>query len=83
MDDSIGELNTGVDIMGMSDHDYVNFSQDYELNYHLKKVNKRETENNRITLKAMGDELKASLSKSRLTHDEFHPYVVSQKDRLE
>jgi len=69
--------------MGMSDHDYVNFSQDYELNYHLKKVNKRETEKNRNTLKTIGSELKVKLGKTRLTHAEFHPYVKNQKDRLE
>jgi hypothetical protein len=83
LDGSIGELNTGVNIMGMSDHDYVNFSEDYELNYHLKKVSKRETERNRSTLKIMGDELKAELGKTRLTHAEFHPYVNKQKDLLE
>ena len=69
--------------MGISDHDYVNFSQDHELNYHLRKVDKRQTENNRNTLRSMGNELKSRLGKSRVTHGEFHPYVVSQKSRLE
>ena len=69
--------------MGMSDHDYVNFSQDHELNYHLTKVNKRETEKNRSTLKTMGSELKTKLNETRLTHAQFHPYVNDQKNRLE
>ena len=67
----------------MNDNDYVNFSEDYELNYHLKKVDKRQTETNRDTLKIMGDELKLKLSVSRLTHEQFSPYVEQQKSRLE
>lgn len=69
--------------MAISDHDYVNFSEDYELNYHLRKVDKRETEKNRSTLKIMGDELKKKLNKTRLQHGEFHDYVKGQKTRLE
>lgn len=67
----------------MNDHDYVNFSEDHELNYHLRKVNKRQTEENRKTLKSMGNELKTATGKSRLTHDEFHEYIKTQLDRLE
>jgi len=69
--------------MSISDHDYVNFSEAHELNYHLKKVDKRETEANREILKTMGDELKKALNKTRLKHSEFHPYVVKNKNRLE
>lgn len=67
----------------MKDHDYVNFSEDYELNYHAKKVGKRETEANRAKLRTMGTELKAKTGKTRLTHGEFHPYVNTNKGRLE
>lgn len=67
----------------MNDHDYVNFSQDHEMNYHLRKVDKRQTESNRDKLRTMGKELKAILSKTRLTHGEFHPYVLKNKARLE
>lgn len=67
----------------MNDHDYVNFSQDHEMNYHLKKVDKRQTESNRDTLRSLGGDLKVALSKSRLTHGEFHPYVNSNSYRLE
>jgi hypothetical protein len=69
--------------MAISDHEYVNFSEDHEMNYHAKKVNKRETASNRSTLRTMGTELKSSLGKARLTHGEFHPYVNKNKSRLE
>ncbi|KJE35541.1 hypothetical protein UF64_11015 [Thalassospira sp. HJ] len=69
--------------MAISDHDYVNFSEEYELNYHLRKVDKRQTEGNRDILVVMGKELKKDLDKARLTHAEFHPYVSKQKHRLE
>ncbi|MFP1815305.1 hypothetical protein ACLEC2_05720 [Lonsdalea quercina] len=69
--------------MAISDHDYVNFSEDYELNYHLRKVNKRETERNRSALGDMGTELKKRLDKSRVTHSEFHAYILTQLNRLE
>lgn len=69
--------------MSISDHDYVNFSEDYELNHRLRKVDKRQTESNRETLKVMGKELKASTGKARLQHGEFHTYVSKQKARLE
>ncbi|MEG3617527.1 hypothetical protein V5T82_03570 [Magnetovibrio sp. PR-2] len=69
--------------MSISDHEYVNFSEDHELNYHLGKVGKRQTEANRDELKKMGDELKAKLDKTRLKHGEFHAYVNENKDRLE
>lgn len=69
--------------MGISDHDYVNFEQDYELNYHLGKVNKRLTQLNRNILKEMGEELKRKLNKTLLKHYEFHDYVKTQLSRLE
>ena len=67
----------------MQDHEYVNFSEDYEMNYHLRKVEKRQTESNRSILRTMGAELKGILNKARLTHGDFHPYVVKNKSRLD
>lgn len=64
--------------MALSDHEYVNFSENYELNYHLKKVNKPELMTNRVTLRIMGTELKARLNKAYLTHVEFHVYIQTQ-----
>lgn len=69
--------------MPMSDHEYVNFSEDHEMNYHARKVGKKESINNRATLRTMGTELKSQTSKTRLTHGEFHPYVNANKHRLE
>lgn len=67
----------------MNDHDYVNFSEDHELNYHLRKVDKRQTIDNRAMLRTFGVELKAATEKRRLTHGEFSPYVAENKWRLE
>ena len=59
------------------------FSEYYELNEHLEKVEKRKTEANRNELKLMGDELKRALDKTLLKHGEFHNYVATQLSRLE
>lgn len=67
----------------MNDHDYVNFSQEHELNYRLRRVDKRQTQKNRDTLITLGKELKASTGKARLTHGEFHEYVLTQLYRLD
>lgn len=67
----------------MNDHDYVNFSEDHELNYHLRKVGKSQSQKNRDTLVVMGNELKAQTGKSRLRHDEFGPYVACNLHRLD
>ena len=67
----------------MNDHDYVNFSQDHEMNYILRKLNKRQTEANREKLRTMGGELKQALGKTRLTHGEFHTYIQKNLHRLE
>lgn len=68
--------------MALNDHEYVNFSEDYELNYHLHKVNKQESISNRATLRTMGVELKSLLNKTLLTHAEFHAYILTQLRRL-
>ena len=67
----------------MRDHNYVNFQEDHEMNYHLTKVNKRQTANNRTSLRAMGGSLKQVLGKTRLQHGEFHDYVSQNAYRLE
>lgn len=69
--------------MSLSDHDFVNFSEDYELNYHLKKVDKSQSKDNRATLIEMGKERKAELGKTVLTHEVFHAYVKTQLSRLD
>ncbi|MDR5875121.1 hypothetical protein [Vreelandella gomseomensis] len=67
----------------MNDHDYVNFSEDHEMDYILQKFEQRQTEDNREELRAMGVELKRALKKERLMHIEFHPYVENNLFRLE
>lgn len=69
--------------MAISDHEYVNFSEDYEMNYILRKFNKAQSAENRSKLRVMGDECKASLGVSRLTHAQFHPYVKRNLHRLD
>lgn len=66
-----------------SDHDLVNFEEDYELNYVLIKVGKRQTQANRTVLVTMGKELKVLLGKRTVTHSEFFEYVKGQLIRLE
>lgn len=67
----------------MNDRDYMNFSEDHELNYMLKKCGKRETQANRDILCEMGKELKAKLDKRVLKSDDFHEYVQKESKRLE
>ncbi|WP_223808055.1 hypothetical protein [Marinobacter sp. R17] len=67
----------------MSDQDYVNFSQDHELNYRLRRLGKRQTEDNREMLRRMGEELKTQAGKPRLQHGDFHTYASKEKRRLD
>lgn len=69
--------------MAISDHEYVNFSQDHELNHHLEQVSKRQTESNRTILKTMGQEFKAGTGKHFITHLEFRTYIKTQLRRLD
>lgn len=69
--------------MSMSDHDYVNFSEDHELNHRLRRLDKRQTEGNREMLRRMGAELKTKTGKPRLQHAEFHDYASKEKRRLD
>lgn len=68
--------------MALSDHEHVNFSEEYELDYHLRKVNKPQTHANRLTLRTLGVDLKAQSGKTVLTHAEFHTYIQTQLHRL-
>ncbi len=61
----------------MKDHDYVNFSEDYELNYALRQLGKRQTQENRERLTQLGKNMKAGTGKPRLQHGEFRAYARS------
>ncbi|WP_337029508.1 hypothetical protein [Pantoea agglomerans] len=66
-----------------SDHELVNFSQDYELDYVLSRVGKSKSGANRTVLRTMGTELKTKLGKTTVTHKEFFEYVKTQLHRLD
>lgn len=68
--------------MALNDHEYVNFSEDYELDYHLRKVNKQQSITNRATLRIMGTELKTALQVTYVTHAQFHSYILKNTHRL-
>ena len=59
-----------------SDNDTVNFSEDHELNYHLKKHNLSQTKENRETLVTLGEEVKKELGKNILTHADVDAAIV-------
>ncbi|MEZ8718640.1 hypothetical protein AB6D81_21925 [Vibrio splendidus] len=64
----------------MNDWDYVNFSEDHEMNYHLGLVGKSKSEYNR---KYPRDNTqwtaKNKLDKTRVTHTDFKSFVVADK----
>ncbi len=68
----------------MKDWDYVNFSQDHELNYHLGLVNKSKSKDNREYLKEHTQwTAKNKLGKTVVTHGEFKPFVEADKPQLD
>ena len=69
--------------MGVSEHEYVNFSEDYELNYRLRVNDLRQTEENRTALIQLGDELKAALNKARITHGELQNVMPGNMGRFQ
>lgn len=67
----------------MNDWEYVNFSQDHEMDYHLGLVNKSKSKYNREFLRSETQwTAKKKLNKTVLTHDEFKPFVKADKDNL-
>lgn len=67
----------------MNDWDYVNFSQDHEMDYHLGLVNKSKSKDNREYLRSNTQwTAKKALNKTVLTHNEFKPFVKADKGNL-
>jgi hypothetical protein len=66
----------------MKDHDYVNFSQEHELNHHLEKVGKSKGERNRLMLTEFGKALKIKLDTRFLTHEEFREYISEPQNLI-
>ncbi|MBQ4844894.1 hypothetical protein [Pseudoalteromonas sp. MMG005] len=68
----------------MNDWDFVNFSQDHEMNYHLGLVSKSESNDNRAYLRTNTQvTAKNALNKTVITHDEFKPFVQADKVHLD
>jgi len=65
-----------------ADRDTVNFSEDHELNYHLKKNNLSQSKENRETLVALGKALKEELAKNILTHEEVDALIEKNADQF-
>jgi len=58
-----------------ADKETVNFSEDHELNYHLKKHHLSQSKDNRAKLTELGDALKDSEGKKVLTHEEVDALI--------
>lgn len=67
----------------MSDHDTVNFSEDHELNYHLKKNGLSQSKENRAVLTTLGGEAKEKLGKNVLTHEEVDAIITENMAKFE
>ncbi|MBV8325995.1 50S ribosomal protein L21 [Chryseobacterium sp.] len=66
----------------LSDNATVNFSEDHELNYHLKKNNLSQSKENRETLITLGKAVKVELEKKILTHEEVDAAIVKNIDQF-
>lgn len=66
----------------LSDHATVNFGEDHELNYHLKKNNLSQSKENRETLITLGKAVKVELEKKVLTHEEVDAAIVKNIDQF-
>jgi len=58
-----------------ADRATVNFSEDHELNYHLKKNGLSQSKENRETLITLGKELKEELGKDILSQEEVDAVI--------
>ena len=57
------------------DAKFINFSEEHELDYILKKYGKETNKENRDLLKEFGKKAKEFLGKTMLGHDEFYKYL--------
>ncbi len=69
--------------MSISDREYVNFLQDDELNYILKKYNKKQSQENRTKLKKIGQACKDKLNVKMLKHTDFYPHLKQKLNELD
>ncbi|CEJ67726.1 50S ribosomal protein L21 [Chryseobacterium sp. MIQD13] len=66
----------------LSDNATVNFGEDHELNYHLKKNNLSQSKENRETLITLGKAVKVELEKTVLTHEEVDAAIIKNIDQF-
>ncbi|PIF43972.1 large subunit ribosomal protein L21 [Chryseobacterium sp. 52] len=66
----------------LSDNATVNFGEDHELNYHLKKNNLSQSKENREMLTTLGKAVKVELEKNILTHEEVDAAIVKNIDQF-
>ena len=64
----------------LADSATVNFGEDHELNYHLKKHGLSQSKENRETLITLGKAVKVELEKTVLTHEEVDAAIVKNID---
>lgn len=57
----------------------VNFSENHELNYMLRRIGKRQTQQNRDTVVTLGKTLKKTLKVRTLTHQQFIPFLRGKR----
>ena len=57
------------------DAKFINFSEEHELDYILKKYGKEPSKENRDLLKEFGKKAKEFLGKTMLGHEEFYKYL--------
>ncbi|EJL73714.1 50S ribosomal protein L21 [Chryseobacterium populi] len=66
----------------LSDNATVNFGEDHELNYHLKKNGLSQSKENRETLITLGKAVKVELEKNILTHEEVDAAIIKNIDQF-
>ena len=68
-----------------SDRDWIDFNEEYELNYILRKFGKRQSKVNRDALvNGILPECKEKLGdKTRISHEDFYPYLEKHLRELE
>ncbi|MEY8758091.1 50S ribosomal protein L21 [Chryseobacterium tongliaoense] len=66
----------------LSDNATVNFGEDHELNYHLKKNGLSQSKENRETLITLGKAVKVELEKKILTHEEVDAAIIKNIDQF-
>ena len=66
----------------LSDSKTVNFGEDHELNYHLKKHSLSQSKDNREVLVKLGKELKEEKGEGVLSHEEVDELIVKNLDQF-